>query len=143
MAPLFIETVLVKDDRLAGAVEAPPACDPSFEGPPGGVGETVGMHLVQPLEKRFGLESRFCFQSPLDIDPDVSELLCSWGQDGLICGWDVPAARELWRICCADAFAVANDRHSGFRIARQIGEQPLQGFDTGRFYQVRIKAGFQ
>jgi len=54
---------LLEDDRLAGAIEAPPASYASLESPASGVGEAAWVGFLQPLEKGFGLQSRFRLQT--------------------------------------------------------------------------------
>jgi hypothetical protein len=68
---------LLKVDRLAWPMQAPPLSYASLKGSASGVGKRAGLGLLQPLEERLGFEEWFGFESLLDFAPNVGERIAA------------------------------------------------------------------
>lgn len=85
---------------------------------PDGLDHRIFIHSAETGALRYTFRGHTAYVIGLRFTADGT--LCSWGQDGLICGWDGRSGRELWRICCADAFTAADEpgmRHDRVGLA--------------------------
>jgi len=64
---------LAEEYRLARPMQTSPLGHTSFECSPRGIGKPTEVRLLQPFEQRDRFQSRFAFELPLHLGPDVVE----------------------------------------------------------------------
>lgn len=68
---------LTEEHRLCRSVQTAPLSHTPLKRPPGRIRKPAGVRLLQPPEQRDGFQSRFPFELPLHLGPDIREGVCS------------------------------------------------------------------